>query len=254
MVTGGGRWETVDLLNKTDAAALLDRVRPDILCHFAWAASGEGYRRSEDNLDWLEASLWLMRCFHGRRLIYAGSSSEYELADSAGKRSWSLYGSSKRMFETVAREYCREKNISFVSGRIFTVYGPGDAKADAAIPSAIRSMLRGEPFRCNAPNNMWDYIYIDDAAEALKRLICSEAEGVMDIGTGRPISMRQAFQTVAEAAGRPELLTCNEENTAGVRLAADIERMHRELEYTCVTPFAEGVARTVAWWRRRNSF
>ena len=222
------------------------------MCHFAWAAGRKGYRSSEDNLDWTEASFHLMRQFHGRRLIYAGSSSEYELVDSAGGRSWSLYGSSKLMFETMAREYCREKGISFASGRIFTVYGPGDAKADAAIPSAIQTMLRGELFRCNAPNNMWDYIYIDDAAEALARLICSEAEGAMDIGTGRPVFMRQAFQIVAEAVGRPDLLTCSEENTAGVRLVADTVRMQRELEYTCGTSFEEGVARTVAWWRERE--
>lgn len=193
-----------------------------------------------------------MRCFHGRRLIYAGSSSEYELIDSAGGRSWSLYGTSKLMFETIAREYCRENDISFASARIFTVYGPGDVKPDAAIPSAIRTMSRGKPFQCNAPNNVWDYIYIDDVAEALMQLICSEVEGVVDIGIGRPISMRQAFQTVAKAVGHPELLMCNEDNTAGVCLVADTDRMRQELKYAGRISFEDGIARTVAWWKERE--
>lgn len=252
MENGGVHCEPVDLLDEHETAELLKRVSPDVLCHLAWAIGGPGFRDSEENMAWLEASLRLMRLFDGRRLIFAGSSSEYELGDSAGKSTLSLYGSSKLRFETVAGEYCREMGIRFASGRIFTVYGPGDVKSDAAIPSTIQAMLRGEPVRCNAPNNLWDYIYIDDAAEAMTRLVCSEAEGIMDIGTGRPTSMRQAFQTMAEAVGRPDLLACNGENPAGVRLVADTARMRQELGYTCQTSFAEGIARTVAWWRERE--
>lgn len=252
-VNGGGQWKLVNLLNKDEVTALMNQVRPDILCHFAWSASGKGYRQSEDNLDWIEASFHLMRQFHGRRLIYAGSSSEYELVDDSGKRSWSLYGTSKLMFETLAMEYCRENNISFASGRIFTVYGPGDIKVDAAIPSAIQTMLRGKPFRCNAPNNMWDYIFIDDAAEALTRLICSDVEGILDIGTGKPIFMRQAFQTIADIVGYPDCLMCNEDNTDSVRLVANVTHMKQKLDYTAEISFSEGIAKTVTWWKEQDT-
>lgn len=193
----------------------------------------------------------MMRVFEGRRIIYSGSSSQYGRPDLNGDIAWSLYGACKLMFETIARAYCAEKGVSFVSARYSTIYGPGDTKKDAAIPSVIQTLLRHEKFRCEFPDNMWDFIYVNDAAEAMVRLISSELEGVLDIGTGLAISMRTAFQIIAETVGCPQCLEFNEDSLSKVNLTANISRMEKELGYTCPTSFTQGIAETVNWWRQR---
>lgn len=246
------RWEQADLFDDDAAARLLERVRPDVLCHFAWRLGQKGFHGSADNLRCLESGYRLVQRFTGRRLVYAGTGSEYGVMDSSGQRIWSLYGASKLMFETLAREHCRKNGISFASGRFFALYGPGDIKPSSALPGAILSLMKKERFRCEAPLNQWDYIYIDDAAEAMARLIASDAEGVLDIGTGRSVTMRQVFSTIAELTGGTEYLSFNESAQVGTRVVADTARLREELGYVCDTSFAEGIARTVAWWKERE--
>ena len=249
----GVRWEQADLFDGDAAEALMDRVRPDILCHFAWRLGEKGFHSSEENLRCLESGFRLVRRFTGRRIVYAGTGSEYGVMDGSGQRIWSLYGASKLMFETLAREHCRKNGVSFAAGRFFAVYGPGDMKTSSALPDAIRALFRREPFCCQSPENMWDYVYIDDAAEAMARLIGSDVEGVLDIGTGRPISMREVFTRIAENTGNQDCLTFNAHPPAGSKVVADVTRLRDELHYTCQTPFAEGIAKTVAWWREREN-
>lgn len=244
--------EVANLLDKEATSALLKRTNPDIICHFAWALEEKDFRNSDDNLLWIEASLHLLREFRGKRFIYSGSSSQYGLLDGKGGKEYSLYGVSKLSFEKIAENYYAKKGIRFVSARYFTIYGPGDVKQDAAIPNAIQTLLRHEKFLCKAPSNLWDFIYVDDAAEAMVRLIQSNLDGTLDIATGHPVAMRTVFNTIAEEIGCLELLEYNEGNLNTTSLTADIFRLEKELGYVCKVPLARGIAETVNWWKRKD--
>ncbi len=70
-----------DLLDGRETEAVLSRVQPTHLLHFAWYTVPGRYWTAPDNLRWTEASLRLLRAFEahgGRRVVMAGTCAEYD--------------------------------------------------------------------------------------------------------------------------------------------------------------------------------
>ena len=68
-----------DLLSADGASELCAASRATHLVHLAWCATGD-YLTSPINIEWVEASLALLRAFAlagGRRAVLAGSVAEY---------------------------------------------------------------------------------------------------------------------------------------------------------------------------------
>lgn len=252
--------EVCDLLEEKERIELLHQVRPNLICHLAWSLGDSAFLESENNLKWLEASLHIIRLFvkcGGRRFVFAGSSSEYGqtaggCSENGSLPQYSLYGATKLAFEKMAELYCAQVKVSFASARYFSIYGPGDVREGRALPSAIKTMLAGEKFVCKAPCHIWDYIYVDDAASATELLLASDYCGAMNIASGRPISMREAFQTLALVMGCEDLLEIDDDTKRSVILTADIEKMKQILGFKCKTDFSTGITKTVQWWKSRG--
>lgn len=249
--------EECDLLEEKERMTLLERVRPQHICHLAWSLGNDAFLKSENNIKWLEASLHIIRLFAeygGKRFVFAGSSSEYGqtisgCTERASLPQYSLYGAAKLAFEKMAELYCAQIQISFVSARYFSIYGPGDVREGRALPSAIKTMLAGKKFVCKSPNHIWDYIYVDDAASATELLLESNYCGAMNIASGKPISMREAFQVLAHTMGSENLLEFNENTGRNIILTADVKKMKQVLGFECKIDFPTGIAKTIQWWK-----
>ena len=77
----GAFTHVADLLSEGQVDALLERVAPTHLLHFAWIATPGIYWHSPENFRWLAASENLLRGFRARagiRAVMAGSSGEYD--------------------------------------------------------------------------------------------------------------------------------------------------------------------------------
>jgi dTDP-L-rhamnose 4-epimerase len=74
------RWRHADLLAPDSATALMEEVGPSHLLHLAWYTRPRAYWTALQNLDWVEASLRLLRAFgeiRGSRVVVAGTCAEY---------------------------------------------------------------------------------------------------------------------------------------------------------------------------------
>jgi nucleoside-diphosphate-sugar epimerase len=203
--------------------------------------------------------LTLFAKYGGWRALYAGSSSEYEarsggMREDGGARAMSPYGLCKRSLTDAAIPCAEGFGASLAVARFFTIYGEDDAHDYGAIPSAIRSLSRGEPVVCRSPMAIRDYVYAGDAARAAVAILERDFRGTVNVASGRPRFVREVFTIVAEETGRPDLLTFDEKNTATDILAADVSRLNDELGITCGTELREGIRRCVsAITKRRRS-
>lgn len=244
-----------DLLCETSRRRLIEGFKPDVIIHLAWSQQ-QGFRESETNLEWLAASLDILRFFHkngGERFIFAGSSSEYDAEEGMFSEDMGAaktqYGICKRKFTETLNAYGIRFGLKTVSARYFTVYGENDRHSFGAIPSAINTFLRGEGVLCQSPNTRRDYIYAGDAAAATVKLLESDITGAVNIASGSARTMREVFAVIARETGAENLLRFAEPSGAPDMLAADISRMRDELGYVCETSFDEGIKKTVEWWR-----
>lgn len=249
-----------DLLSEKDRERLIREVQPNILLHLAWGLEDNSFLTSSGNIRWLEISLNLLMLFKqsgGERIVFAGTSSEYG-TEYIGNREYpqnvgySLYGICKLSFERTAACFCEGQNIQFTSARYFSIYGPGDDRPGRAMPLAIQTMLAGNTFFCKRPWNIWDYIYIDDAAEATVRLLESNDSNVVNIASGRPITMKEVFSTVADVINRPDLLQYDDTSYASSILPANTCLMNKVIGDCCQTSLRDGIEKTVRWWQDKQ--
>src|SRR5262249_55193149 len=138
--TGPGVWQRADLLDPVQRAALIRSVRPDLLVHCAWETRPGYFPDAPENLDWVGASLDLLRLFAaegGRRAILIGSGAEYGAPPTQGERAreadrgrpHTLYGQAKLALTETALASSRALGIEILCARLFDLFGPGDSPA-----------------------------------------------------------------------------------------------------------------------------
>ncbi len=247
-----------DLLHEEKAADLMAEIRPDVLCHLAWSLEGTDYRKSSQNMDWLAASIILLKHFinaEGKQFLFAGSSAEYGngnpgIAENDRLEELSMYGLAKKLFVQAAECCCRKNNVLFTCARYFSIYGPGDDKKASAIPAAIQTLMEGKKFICKAPCNIWDFVYVEDCAKAAFQLVERECAGCYNVASGRPQRMKDVFRIISEILQCEGLVEYNADSTA-LSLTADTSRLREAVGNVCSTPFREGLEKTVVWWKHR---
>jgi nucleoside-diphosphate-sugar epimerase len=257
----GVEWHECDLLEPGAGRALVNRVRAHHLLHLAWTTEPTKYWTSPENDRWQAASRDLIEGFAaagGRRAVVAGTCAEYQWGSIDRLREDSPVGPRSRYAaakDALRREVEQVGGVSAVWARLFFLYGPGE-DYQRLVPTVIDALERGERPRLSPGTHRRDYLYVDDAATALTRLLAAELTGPVNVASGRAPAIRDLVLAIAQAAGRPELiefgaLPAPEE--AGV-VQADIERLRGAIRFA-PRDLETGTAETVRWryqgrWRR----
>ncbi|WP_242138003.1 NAD(P)-dependent oxidoreductase [Sphingomonas sp. TREG-RG-20F-R18-01] len=247
------------LLDVTDSAAvehLFGQERPDVVVHAAWAGLSRAERDGPDQLRQLEAWCRLMQAAARagvRKVIGIGSQAEYgqtvgRTDEATLPQPNSMYGATKVSAGLLGQRLAAEAGIGFAWLRLFAIYGPGD-NPNWLIPSILATLARGESPRLTAGTQLVDYLYIDDAAEAVLAVATRPAAtGIFNLASGAPVSVRAIveglrdhvqpgatldFGTVPFAPGQP------------MHIEGAVDRLSQATGWTPRTALAAGLALTV---------
>ncbi len=141
-------------------------------------------------------------------------------------------------------------NIETVAIRIFNAYGPGQPLPPAhapVIPQFIKQTLSGESLVIFGDGMQTrDFVYVDDVVDAL--VTASIAPGInrqiINIGSGKEISINTLVRAIAEVTGRRPSVLYNEKQSGGVsRLVASLEKAHALLGYQPQVDLRTGLKR-----------
>lgn len=250
--------KNADLLNEKETGDLIEEIQPDIMCHLAWALEDHKFLNSEKNIDWMAASIYMLRHFiknKGSQVLFAGSSSEYGIGslgycETVRGREYSLYGITKYTFEQFAKTYCESSGVTFVCARYFSIYGPNDLREGRAIPTVIQTLMKGKKFICRVPYNIWDFVYVEDCARATFQLVEQKCTGCYNVASGKPQMMKDVFRLISEILQCTDLVEYNLDSTEGVSLTADSTRLKEAVGDVCNTPLRDGLEKTIAWWKK----
>jgi nucleoside-diphosphate-sugar epimerase len=207
-------WYACDLREPDDARALIERVRPTHILHLAWNAEHGTYWTAEDNQAWTQGTLVLARAFAdrgGRRFVAAGTCAEYDwtslsapcVEDQTPCRPQTPYGRAKLEAATGIMSIARETGLSAAWGRLFFLYGSGE-NGRRLIPSVARALRNGERAQVTTGTQVRDFLHVSDAASAFVELLAHTVTGVVNVGSGVPVSVRAVVEILARAAGRPD--------------------------------------------------
>lgn len=255
----GVSYHSVDLLDHDEVGRVLAAVRPTHLLHLAWDVSGD-FRNATNNVKWAHAGYELAKQFveqGGRRAVFAGTCLEYIARSGLCVESQTalqpntLYGGAKNMLRQLVESMAGEE-FTYAWARVFFAYGPNE-NTRRLVPAIIRPLLQGKPAPCSAGRQVRDYLHVYDIASALVRLLESSVSGPANIGSGRPVQVRDIIGTIAHLVGRPELVDCGafqSNSTDPDFIVADTERLEDEVGWAPVFTLDSGLRHTINWWKR----
>lgn len=212
--SGPAQWHEADLLDAAQASALLARVRPSHLLHFAWYAEHGKFWNAEENFAWVEASQRLLRTFvasGGRRFVGVGSCAEYDWTAGHCDEATTalvpstLYGTCKDLFRRYLDACATHHGVEAAWGRVFHLFGPDEHPARLAA-SVIAALRRGEPAACTAGDQRRDFLHVADVAAAFAALVDSRVTGAVNVASGQPVTIRELVTQIADLMQRRELL------------------------------------------------
>lgn len=248
-------WHREDLLASVE---VVGRVAPERLLHFAWDAEPGRFWTSEKNLAWVSAALAMLSAFAaagGQRAVLAGTCAEYGwerethcVEGETPLAPTTLYGAAKHALHMLAEAHARQHGYALAWGRIFFVFGPGedDRRLGGSVAAALAA---GRPAETSAGEQVRDFLFAPELAEAFVALLGSSVEGAVNVASGRPVALRELVLALGEAAGRPDLvhLGARPTNTAEPDvLTADVGRLRDEVGWEPQRTLAEAAAATMA--------
>lgn len=250
-----------DLMALSNAMSSLAAFRPDTFFHLAWHGVGNRYRNEEAQVRQnLQPSLDLIRLaaeLGCHAFVATGSQAEYgpqnrRLDERALTEPTTFYGAAKLCSYLLMRHVAAQASMRFVWARVFSTYGPKD-NPDWMIPSLIGHLLRGERPALTAGDQCWDYLYVEDAADALFRLATSsQAQGVFNLGSGQTHRLRLLIERMrdlidptlplgfGEVPYRPDQV---------MHLEADITKLVQTTDWCPKVGLEAGLHQTIEWYR-----
>lgn len=263
-----------------DAQALADvftGCEPELVIHLAAQA---GVRYSMENPQaYINANiigtcnvLEQARAHPPRHLMLASTSSVYganrsvPFAESQRcDHPLSLYAATKKATEDLAHSYSHLWNLPITICRFFTVYGPW-GRPDMALFRFTANTLQGRPIDVYNNGDMArDFTYIDDVVEAVRRLSTTPPRGpgesdagaspvapcrVVNIGSGRPVSLLAFIESIEKALGTPCIRNDLPMQPGDMpRTWADCSALRALTGFTPDTSVQAGVEAFVTWYR-----
>ena len=253
---GAIRWHSANLLNTSDIESLLRVVKPTHLLHFAWYAIPGKFWTAHENLDWVIATIGLMRAFSdqgGQRAVMAGSCAEYDWnfdfcsEVSTPCRPTTLYGACKYSAQLLLDAWSSQGGMSSAWGRVFFLYGPRE-HSTRLVSHVITSLMDGEPARCTHGDQVRDFMHVEDIAAAFVALLDSDVRGVVNIASGEPLRLKDMTSCIADQLGRHDLVHLGAIQSSAAdppRLVADITRLRDEVGFKPVYNIFNGIAQTI---------
>jgi nucleoside-diphosphate-sugar epimerase len=229
-----------DLFDDRAVEEAVHCAAPTHLLHLAWTTAHGKFWTSSENLDWVRASLSLVRHFAasgGRRIVCAGTCAEYDWSRSpcherdTPLRPATLYGTAKNALRAIIESFAAVEKLSFAWGRLFFLYGPHENPA-RLVPGLMAALADGRPALCQCGAHVRDFLHAADAADAFAALVDCEVQGPVNVASGRPLSLGTLTREIARIAGRSELAEIGRrgatpENPAV--LTADVTRLSEEV-------------------------
>lgn len=225
----------------------------DVFFHLAWSGtSGPGRNDHELQQKNVEYSLDAVRCakmFGCHKFVGIGSQAEYGRKDSELKSDTlcnpeNEYGKAKLEAGIKTRELANRLGMEHNWVRVLSIYGPNDNE-NSLISYAFRELKNGRSPSFTKGEQIWDYLYSEDAAKALF-LIADKGVGgktyVLGSGEGRPL--KEYLVELGNVVSPKTKLNFGEKpypDGQVMYLKADISELNTDTGWLPETKFAEGI-------------
>ena len=246
---------------------IVDSKGVDAFIHLAWLGTiGDGRNDMEMQTKNIQYTLSAVRLAHRmgcKVFLGAGSQAEYGRVEGYLDADTPTfpdngYGMAKLCAGQMSRVLCEQLGIEHIWARVLSIYGPYDGE-NTMVTSAVRGFLNSEETSFTGGEQKWDYLFSEDAADIIVRLLQSGRDGqVYCVGSGKYRELKEyikdIYREVYGKDGTEEVIGLGKREYAPNQvmfLCADISELEKDIGTIVLTPFVDGIRKMVEWYKRR---
>ena len=252
-------------LNSVDKIReVLEKNRIDTVVHTVGVVRGFSLKDQENVIDYnFQLTVNVLNAAalspNVNLFINTGTSREYgsdesPLLETKQEEPNDLYSLSKLAGTYYTRIIGKSNNLTTVTLRIFTPYGPFDS-LPKLIPYVIVNSMTKSPIFINTPYSRRDYIHVADIALAYSLILKSyqniEKGDVFNIGSGKCTTTADLTSMITDIMGTRNLVKMNNEqiiNDKHFSLCSSNEKAKQKLKWIPKYPLKDGIKNTVDWY------
>jgi dTDP-glucose 4,6-dehydratase len=170
----------------------------------------------------------------------------------------SPYSASKAGSDLLARAYAKTHQLPVTITRCSNNYGPYQFP-EKVIPLFVTNLMDGQKVPLYGEGrNVRDWLHVDDHCRGIALVLAGGRPGeIYNIGGGTELTNAELTAKLVAATGRDESFIERIVDPRGgghdLRYSVDHGKISRELGYQPQVPFDQGLADTIAWYRRFRS-
>ena len=146
----------------------------------------------------------------------------------------------------------KKKNFPVTVLRPYLIYGPKQ-DVNRFLPSIIKGCLKNKKFPSSKGDQLRDFLYIDDAVEAIiKSLTNKNAKGqIINIGSGKPKLIKNVIEKVKKISkgGKPQYGMFKLRKFDIPKLYPSIEKIKYKINWHPKISFNKGLKKTINSYR-----
>jgi len=166
----------------------------------------------------------------------------------------SVYDEAKRYAEAITMAYHRAHDVDTRIVRIFNTYGPRNRLDDGrVVPTLIAQALRGEALTVFGDGSQTrSFQYVDDLIAGFEAVLLQPSGAPFNLGNPCETSVLEFAERVRELTGsRSPIVFRPLPQDDPKQRRPDISRAREVLGWEPRVTLADGLARTIAWYRNR---
>ena len=228
-------------------------LKCDLFYHLAWdktsVAGRDDVYIQADNIKYLLDSVKLAKRMGASAYVGAGSQAEYGLVSEpingdSPVNPISGYGIAKFAGGKMGKILCEQLGMRFNWARILSVYGIKDSDS-TLISYVISTLLEGKIPELTPCEQLWDYIYSKDAADALLSIGLNGKNGrTYTIGSGNGRPLKDYVEDIKNLIDKNAKINYGSKDYyphQPMYLKADIRQLTKDTGFTPRYSFKEGV-------------
>jgi nucleoside-diphosphate-sugar epimerase len=187
--------------------------------------------------------------------VGTGSQAEYgivnqKLFDNTPINPTMAYGIAKYAAGKLSKILCDKLNIKHVWARVLSIYGPGD-NDQTLVMSCIKSLLKNEKFSTTKGEQLWDYLYSDDCANAFLSIAEKGKHGnTYCISSGEVKYIKEYIEIIKSNFPSSKPIGFGDleysENQI-MYLQGDISKLNEHTGFKPEISFETGIKKTIQW-------
>ena len=235
----------------------------DVFYHFAWSgSSGDKRGDYEIQIANIQSACNAMEVgskLNCKRFVFDSSIMNFEV-EALMKTELvppisTLYSSAKLASDYMLKALSGFYGIEYISALISNVYGPGE-NSSRLISSSLKKMLKGHTCEFTHGNQMYDFIYIQDAVRCLK-LIGEKGKSnkMYYVGSTNPRPLKEFLLEMKDEVDANLEIGLGKIPYSGISLTYnefDIHEVENDIGFKSTISFKEGIKLTIDWMRREK--